>query len=396
MKFLNGNTAGAARMRNYGKLLAEKNINVYFISSQFDSNIVINSKKKISEKVYVIGEPALINKSYFLKVQYPFRLFMFIKKIRRFADSLDGEVILYLYPSTRVLLDWYTIFYLRFLHKSNVFCEINELRKYAPSFSRKISFLKNIPKFILIKKSIFLFSITEYLSHYFNGLICISTNILNYYSKYNSNLLLIPILSGTPKAIPTLPKYQNNDTFNMCFTGFIDVYKENFDVFFHALMLLKQKKKFFKFNMYGPLNNIEKCKISKLLKYYQIEDNVVYHGFIESNKVQSVLMKNNLLISVRKETLQNKYGFSTKLSEYLVSGVPALITKVSDNSLYFKDKFNCFFTNPESPQQIAEKICDIINNYNHDSQVIGKNAIETTYKNFHYSNYSQSVSDFLF
>jgi len=103
-----------------------------------------------------------------------------------------------------------------------------------------------------------------------------------------------------------------------------------------------------------------------------------------------------LLIIPRPLNLQTKYGFSTKLSEYLISGVPVLVTNVSDNSLYIKDGYNGFIVEPGNYKKMGEKILYVISNYNKLKKTISMNAYQTAKEYFNYSNYSKDIFNFIF
>jgi len=110
----------------------------------------------------------------------------------------------------------------------------------------------------------------------------------------------------------------------------------------------------------------------------------------------NIFKEAHLLILPRGNTKQNQYGFSTKLSEYLVSGRPVLVTNVSDNGKYIKDGFNGFIIPPDSLESMTNKIKYIYENYNSFNEMIPSNALKTVKENFDYNLYSNSLYSFLF
>ena len=93
---------------------------------------------------------------------------------------------------------------------------------------------------------------------------------------------------------------------------------------------------------------------------------------------------------------QTRYGFSTKLSDYLISGVPVLVTDVSDNSIYIRDGINGYLIPPGSMSALEAKLMEIIDNYNQSSILIARNALETAARELDYRNYTDKLIDFLF
>jgi glycosyltransferase involved in cell wall biosynthesis len=95
-------------------------------------------------------------------------------------------------------------------------------------------------------------------------------------------------------------------------------------------------------------------------------------------------------------TLQNNYGFSTKLSDYLDHGKPILITDVSDNHLFIKDGINGFIVPTDDNEKMYAKLVYIIDNYESLKDDIQKNANETSKQSFYYNNFSEILQKFLF
>jgi glycosyltransferase involved in cell wall biosynthesis len=103
-----------------------------------------------------------------------------------------------------------------------------------------------------------------------------------------------------------------------------------------------------------------------------------------------------LLILPRPLRKQAQYGFSTKLSEYLTSGVPVLLTDVSDNAMYIRDNYNGFIISPNSLSALVSKLKWIIDNYDEYASVVTENAVRTAEEVFDYRIYSEPLVNFLF
>lgn len=65
-------------------------------------------------------------------------------------------------------------------------------------------------------------------------------------------------------------------------------------------------------------------------------------GGLGAGKVSQRLTEYSLLTFPRVLNLQTKFRFSTKLTEFMASGVPVFTANVSDNSLFVKDGLNGF------------------------------------------------------
>jgi glycosyltransferase involved in cell wall biosynthesis len=388
IELVNGGSAGSARVMNYARAIS-KNCNVILLTFIRRKEIKFESIKEVETGIYTVGIKGKENR-FLSKFFYVFYVLSFLFEISKFSKKFDGRIKSFLlYPSTKILLDILTIIYLIKIKKFNVFYEVNEVRKYSSNL------LYNKDLYSAFKRLLYGFS--EKLSGYFTGLLCISTNIENYFKKYNDKTVRIPILSNI-KIVPELrhKKLADNDVFKIGFFGSVSYKKENFDLFFRSLLLLRQKCPDRKFTvaLYGQISSETEELLPEKLKEYNLEGVIKYFGKIDQNSVLSIMKNYHLLVLPRGNNLQNKFGFSTKLSEYLISGVPVLVTDVSDNALYLKDGFNGFVVPPDNINALTEKICYIINNYNYFKN-IEKNAFDTVKSHFAYNIYSDMLKDLL-
>lgn len=403
IKIYHGNSAGASRILNISKALVLKGVKVYLCSLVLQNNINHNELYEISHNVFLVGSERKEFKGLLKKTVNKFlniiHIAIYLLRIIKLAKCIEGDKIFYLYPTGELAMDFIALLCIKKINKFSLFCDVNELRR-AGLRNRVVS--KNLLKkgydIISYITDYIKFCIEEILTKYYNGLVVISTNLGKYFKNHNNNLLRIPILSNTNenhfhKALT----YSDGETFLMCFAGMVSLKKEGFDIFYKALSLVKTKFKYFKLHLYGPISKKqEKILLNDLPSKYGIEENVVYHGVVEQSMLMEKLKSNHLLILPRPLNLQTKYGFSTKLSEYLVSGVPVLVTDVSDNSLYIKDGYNGFVVKPGDYKEMAEKIIYIITNYNDLKGDVGKNAYLTAEKYFNFPIYSKKLYNFLF
>ena len=98
----------------------------------------------------------------------------------------------------------------------------------------------------------------------------------------------------------------------------------------------------------------------ELVKNLGIENNVVFTGVVSSSEIPQMLKNATILALDRPNNLQAKYGFPTKLGEYLQTGNPVVITRVGDIPLFLKDGESALIAEPENPDSFAEKLCWVI------------------------------------
>ncbi|MBE0655551.1 MAG: glycosyltransferase [Bacteroidales bacterium] len=388
-QILNGKTAGARRIMNIAKSLAAGNVNVFLwslsdVQSESIENMEIAPGITSIRSVSPGG-----NKGIGLR--------RFIKLLYGFLNSRNGETVIYLYPSTFIFKDFIYLIYFKYLKRYRFFCEINELRS-AIAFSATPTagilpwlhyFLKSIKDYVIYK-------LNEYQVFLYDGIVVISRNLEAYFSNRSQKILRVPILCDADEIQPGRhPGAIDGTAFKICFAGYIKLDKEGFDTLFESVFQLNKVQNVEMF-LYGILEQPDRIRIDQLSEKYQLTDKIKYMGNIDPALLQDEFVKYNLLILPRPLNKRTKYGFSTKLSEYLVSGVPVLLTDVSDNALFIKDNYNGFMIPPGSAQAMTEKILEIIENYNEKAGMIVENAYRTVREELDYRLFSNRYISFLF
>ncbi|MFD0799548.1 glycosyltransferase [Maribacter chungangensis] len=377
-------SAGATRMLYYAKALANKNQAVFLVSC-CKTNFNLNDFEEVEPNIFVLKNKKLTT-SLLFNIIFLQRLFKFSKKHKR-----QNRFIFY--PSPLVYLEVLALVYLKGIKQQQVFCELNEIRLYSSSFHDPITFARPLYS---LKKIVYkiVFFLIQYLLYFYTGIICISTSIEHYARKYNSKTIRIPILTD-----PFLElKPQNNSAyskkgyFNVGFSGTIHPSKENLLNFIKTVDKLFKKGHKIVFNLCGHVYDKDFDLIFNN-EEFQLEIN--YYGNLNQNELSTFLLQQNLLVIPRGYTLQNKFGFSTKLSDYLNHKKVILLTDISDNSLYIKDGINGYIVPPNDNKAMFEKIAYIIKNFKENEKSIIENAYTTSLENFYFKIQSERLHKFL-
>ena len=282
--------------------------------------------------------------------------------------------------------------YLKGFKKRAVFYELNEIRKYTSSFHAPLSLKKvrySLKK--IVYKSVF--NLIQFLLIFYDGLICISTSIEKYGKRYNKNTLRIPILTNPNIIIEQSGKnYKTQSKFNIGFSGSIHPTKENLRDFIEVLSRVRNSGHDISFNLCG---NISASYLKYLLQDCHLKDEIYYYGNLNEIELSTFLSQQDLLVIPRGYTLQNKFGFSTKLSDYFNHKKIVLLTDVSDNGLFIEDGVNGFIVQPNNKEHMYNKLTFIIKNYDSVKKVIIPNTLKTSQEVFDYSLYSNLLRNFL-
>ena len=386
-EILTGKTAGSRRMQNIAKSLAAGSITVFLCSlAEFR------------------GEPAdmdMIRQGVFAlrsvkgEDQQKSSLRHFLKTVNRFLAMGEADKVIYLYPTTFVLKDFIYLLYFKLLKRHRFFCEINELRRAIPFSSPPPSGLgPGIRYFLKAAKDFVVFSLNELQVVFYDGITVISTSLEKYFSRCTRRMIRVPILCDAEEIDGMdYPPAFDGKTFKICFAGYIKCDKEGFKLVYEAISKLSTRYDV-ELYLYGILEEEDNTQLTHLSEKYDLKEKVYYKGNIDPEDLKREFLKYHLLILPRPINKRTIYGFSTKLSEYLVSGIPVLLTDVSDNAMFIKDNYNGYIIPPGSADAIAGKLEEIILIYNDRAQEIVKNAHITVRERVDLRLFTQEYDDF--
>lgn len=132
----------------------------------------------------------------------------------------------------------------------------------------------------------------------------------------------------------------------------------------------------------------------KLVDNYGLESRVHFEGLVPYNDVPQRLKNATILALNRPNCLQAKYGFPTKLGEYLLSGNPVVVTAVGEIPLYLEDMKSALLATPNSPKDFAEKLLWALNNPA-KAEAIGEKGRQVAIERFNYKSEVDKVIEYL-
>ena len=133
----------------------------------------------------------------------------------------------------------------------------------------------------------------------------------------------------------------------------------------------------------------DNTRTSRMQKINQLMNNnldtmrIIFTGQLDRKSVIEKINSAYCLVLARPNNIQAKYGFPTKLGEYLSTGKPIVITSVGEIPLYLKDGMNAYIAKPDDVNSFADKLRECLNDPKKAS-LIGKKGQELVYKEFNY------------
>ena len=132
----------------------------------------------------------------------------------------------------------------------------------------------------------------------------------------------------------------------------------------------------------------------ELTKELGIEKNVVFTGVVPVEQMPQLLKNANILALDRPNNLQAKYGFPTKLGEYLLTENPVVVTEVGDIPLFLKDGESALIAAPDNTQDFADKLCWAIDHPD-EANKIGKRGKAVAEEFFNYLSETRKICEIM-
>lgn len=249
--------------------------------------------------------------------------------------------------------------------KYNVFSEVTEI----PFYGKKLTLSKKIIAKIRLNAI-----------RGFSGLMVISKALKEYYQGHGiTNIEVINMFVDASRFEKLQKQLQKN---NITYCGRISYQKDGVNDLITAFSLITSKHPDYELKLIGAFENAEvEIRLKQLIKELNIEDKVRFTGLIDAKELPQHLKNANVLALARPDNIQAKYGFPTKLGEYLATGNPVVVTKVGEIPLYLKDKENAFLSEPNNPQNLAYVLDYVISNPD-EAKRVGREGVSLTNSSF--------------
>ena len=163
-------------------------------------------------------------------------------------------------------------------------------------------------------------------------LIVISQSLKDYYISKGVDSSLIQVVNMTVDTTRFLgiTKTQSVEKY-IAYCGTISNDKDGVDCLIKAFAIFIKKHHDIKLYIIGsapPNNNL--ISNVQLIDSLGINGSIVFKGLIPAHEMPQLLVNAEALVLSRPNNLQARYGFPTKLGEYLLTGNPVVVSAVGD------------------------------------------------------------------
>lgn len=189
------------------------------------------------------------------------------------------------------------------------------------------------------------------------GLIVISDALKQYYIAHGVDGKMIHVVNMTvdQSRFDNVVKQELPENY-IAYCGTASNNKDGVDILLSAFALIHEKHPNIKLYIIGDvLSTTDQSNNSKIINDNHLEYSVIFTGRVNADKIPQILVNAQILALARPDNLQAKYGFPTKLGEYLLSGNPVVLTDVGDIFHFLKDGESALICEPNNPQAFADK-----------------------------------------
>lgn len=190
------------------------------------------------------------------------------------------------------------------------------------------------------------------------GVFIISSSLKDYFVEQGvspSRIHIINMIVDTTR-FDGVEKQLDSERY-IAYCGTVTSNKDGVDDLIKAFSIVRKEHKDVKLYIIGSIpQQKEENAIYKLVNDLGIMDSVCFTGIVPYQEMPQILKNAEVLALARPDNIQAKYGFPTKLGEYLLTGNPVAVTSVGDIPLFLTDGENALISSPNNPALFAEKI----------------------------------------
>jgi glycosyltransferase involved in cell wall biosynthesis len=212
-----------------------------------------------------------------------------------------------------------------------------------------------------------------------DGIICISQYLIDFHKYYG-----IPSykLVHVPSTVDTGRFLQNNNQplkFDyILYCGSLTLSKDGVNILVESFTRISEKHPEVRLVLIGKGDTIEEeTYIRELVESLDITGKVFFLGQLSRNEIPRYMNHSKILALARPESMVADAGFPSKLTEYLATGVPVVVTEVGEIPVYLKDRENAFLSKPGNVEAFANKLDFVLNNYQFARNVASKGKLLT-------------------
>jgi len=172
-----------------------------------------------------------------------------------------------------------------------------------------------------------------------------------------------PMIEDAETDIINGREYKKKENYKLFYVGRIADNKGSYDLVYAIKNMVDRGITNFTLDMVG--DGADVIKIKKLVVDLGIANHIIFHGTIsDRNILRKFYRESDLFVFP-----SHHEGFPRVLYESMIAGLPIITTFVGTISYLMKDGVNCYRVSPRNPSELAEKIMQVLKDYENKSLV---------------------------
>jgi len=230
-----------------------------------------------------------------------------------------------------------------------------------------------------------------------DGFVVISDALRELLSHYTQGpFLKIPILVNDDDFIDLQRKSPSPlNCRYIIHVGTLTEKKDNILVFLQAFALLTKKySEVVNLVLTFPLEKSPQYReLQNIIRNEHLQERVICTGYLSDAELCCYLTNAELAVIAKQNNEQNRYCFPTKLGQYLIHGVPTVISSVGEMGKYMTEGKDAYIVTDLSAENICQKMFEVLNDP--DRVQVGKNGQDTAKREFSCKKIGKSLFDFI-
>ena len=356
--FPNGQAA-TNRIISLGNGLSKEQLKVKYIITRptEKKNNIINPNRYGSYKgIEYLYSSNSTTWSNFVLIKIIQALYGYVNMFRIIRKEIkSNKNIIFLNGIQNIFLAYFSYIIIKKIYRRKYFYIIDEL----PSELRIHSLWK--------KYFMFYFNIEEkFIYRLFDGIIVMTYNLREYVIGRKVKENLIKVIPMTVE----MDRFQNIEIISqkknyLLYIGNLDPDKDNVKLILEAFKEITNKYEDLYLYFIGKPSDQHINYYNSLIAYANklgLKKKVIFLGNIKRDYIPEYIMKSTICLLIRVINLRVRYGFPTKLGEYLASGRPVLLNSFGEENRYLEDGKSAFIVNDNSLESLINKINFILSN----------------------------------
>jgi glycosyltransferase involved in cell wall biosynthesis len=229
-----------------------------------------------------------------------------------------------------------------------------------------------------------------------DGMFCISDYLIDFYKERGFDqrkLFLVPSTVDTERFNTTSDSMFSFEYILYC--GSLTILKDGVNILIKCFASISEKYPEINLVLIGKGDSVEdEIMIKDLVVKLNLDKRVIFLGQMSRTLIPPYLKNAKVLALARPESIVANAGFPSKLTEYLATGNPVVVTKVGEIPAYLKDNETAFLAEPGNIDSFTDKLVFVLNNYEF-AQEVGRKGKELTLTTFNYSFQSRRMLTFI-